>query len=448
MKNILLILFFSSILTFFIYIKPRLVFTIIFGISVVFYYWYFKQELFFVGGAKIYLNDIAMLSLSIYIMLTVLVEQINLSKLNINKYIVLFLLWGLMALLRGFPHYGHSAFGEARWYVLPIIYYLSFVIMFKGKDEVWIFLKAIIVIAIITILVNILDYYVLGGLSERLAISRDFRVNWRFISSHQALILAQLLISLLMLSSVGEVKILYTFALTLVVTPIILITQHRSVWIATVFGIFYFVLIKVFWPRQTTANFFLLTILGIIISLGCIIFLANINTMDWSFIENIELALSFLRDPMDDPTGGWRLIAWEQELENALNHPFFGSGFGGYSYWFDGNNWLQVPVHNGYLMFFSKLGLVGLLIFMATLITWNLKAIRFSLREKQKKYVALAVSLHICLLMYLIFAVFYQFSVYFWILIAIGTVLNKEDGQTKSGAQFKDDRNKTSLAFQ
>ena len=106
-----------------------------------------------------------------------------------------------------------------------------------------------------------------------------------------------------------------------------------------------------------------------------------------------------------------------------MKRPIFGQGLGGYSEWFDGQQWQRVAVHNGYIMHLSKFGIVGLLLLFTSLVRWYAETSKYVRIEKNSYYKLLGYAIQISVFMHLIYAFFYDFTIFFWILLAIGTVL-------------------------
>jgi O-antigen ligase len=142
--------------------------------------------------------------------------------------------------------------------------------------------------------------------------------------------------------------------------------------------------------------------------------------------RSIARSALFFQDPLADPTGAWRLAGWQQELKTAFEHPLTGQGLGGYSEWFDGRQWQRVAIHNDYIMYFSKFGVVGILLLAAALGSWHVETMSVVHSEGDRYWELTMRVLQICVLMHMVFASFFTFSVFFWILLGAGTVLVRE----------------------
>ena len=130
-----------------------------------------------------------------------------------------------------------------------------------------------------------------------------------------------------------------------------------------------------------------------------------------------------MKNPEEDGTASWRLTAWRQEMIKSKRNPFIGGGLGGYSEWFDGQQWLRVKVHNGYIMTFSKFGIAGLFLLFAGLFFWYKEMNLYVKYEIDFFYKLIGIALQVTIIMHLIYAAFYDFTLFFWILLGIGSVL-------------------------
>ena len=83
-----------------------------------------------------------MAALTIYIVVQITCKyRHDVFKLKSTRFFIVFFLWGLLSIVRGYPLYGISAIGESRWYVLIILYYFFILFSFHHKNDVPWFLK-------------------------------------------------------------------------------------------------------------------------------------------------------------------------------------------------------------------------------------------------------------------------------------------------------------------
>jgi len=412
--NKLIILIISIIIIFLLLEKTKYIFLYYVIIAILFYEWFLEYIVFTIGSAKVYPIDLVVISLLFYVLFNSLIKSNNkLFIIKSNIFFILYLIWGFIAILRGIPKYGYSAIGESRWYVNNIIFYLFILYSFKNKSDIKWFLKKMPLIITVMLLINFISFYFLGG-----NIGAQGRWAFRFIFATRALITSFLLITVYYLYLNNEVKInnIFLYFFLFILTLIVIITQHRSVWIASVVGVIYIYLYK---KKGLIKGF-----LPILISFILLISSAPIigEYIGFSVNKNIEKSAKFIENPVEDPTGHWRITGWKQELAKAYSHPILGAGLGGYSYWFVNGYWTRVAIHNGYIMMFSKFGLIGVVLFFLGVFFWFRETKEYINNIDKKININIAVAIRILVIMHLIYAMFYDFTMFFWILLGIGSV--------------------------
>jgi hypothetical protein len=425
--NVVIFGIFTLALVFSLFIKPRTTFYFIIGSLMAFFEPLTQINLFNVGNANVYGSDLMMVSLSIYLMQRFLRQKLSLYPASV-RWASIFFLWGILSIIRGIPYYGYRAIGEARWYVImPLLCYYFVLLNFNNKQQIREIMKVGLGLLIVTLVVRIVAFYILGGRqSEWWPFDpEDPRSEFRFIGATTNLLVAWALILLLLFYVFGKLRkshfmvyILFGLLLASIIIP-----QTRSVWISTATGVLILIVFVGFHftrrgiPLQ--GILFLASVVFLIVFFSPLI----VSFMGKKLLDSVIWSASFLQNPTSDPTGSWRLLGWQQELEKAMQQPFFGQGLGGYSEWFDGQKWQQVAVHNGYIMHFSKFGILGITLIFMMLVFWYKEIAKYIRLEKDGYYKLLAFGFQICILMDLVFAFFYEFTVFFWILIAICTAL-------------------------
>ncbi len=122
-----------------------------------------------------------------------------------------------------------------------------------------------------------------------------------------------------------------------------------------------------------------------------------------------------------------------------MKHPIIGEGLGGYSKWFYGHTLQRVAVHNGYIMYFSKFGIIGLLLLLTGVAFWYIEMHRYVRMESDRYYKLLSFAIQICVFMHLIYAFFFDFTIFFWVLLAAGTILTRKLGHGRLVAGYNKD---------
>jgi len=395
--------------------KPKKLFLLSIGGAILFYHPFLLEVLFQVGNAKVYTQDLLFAAMTIYLVVQLVCKnRSQIFKLKSTKFFVLFFLWGLLSIIRGYPSYGFSAIGESRWYVLIIIYYFFILFSSQNKKDVPWFLKCMAFF----IPIMIIEHFVLFFFfSDNVGIIG--RSAFRFINATEGLLVAFLLIFLFLIYLNRRIRIskLLFNSMFFVLLSIIIVIQHRSVWLATAGGLF---AVYIFIKEKLVRG---------LVSIGLAIFLlfSIISFIDQLVGADISATLKksaiFLQSPEDDATASWRLNAWQQEVQKTERNPIIGGGLGGYSEWFDGQNWSRVMVHNGYIMAFSKFGIVGLFLLFAGLFFWYKEMNLYVNNEKEPYYKLAGMALQIAVFMHLIYTIFYDFTMFFWILLGLGSIM-------------------------
>lgn len=392
-------------------------FYILVGSAILFYYRFTEHELMNIGQANIYFQDIVTIIILTYMFFYFLLHKNlgRLLKLSSTKWFLFYVLWGLVAIIRGYLNFGFHSIGEARWYLSGSFYYFFIIIFFKNIHSVNKFLKICIISIFIMIFYNFIEYYLINRNIELVNQS-----SFRFINVTQALLVASIFIGALFsyLNNSSLIAKKYALFYIFIFLIIIIVVQHRTIWIATFFAI----IATVYFSKK-------IAVLKIIVifSIVLLVFASFLPVVNRFFNTNayeiIKKSVSFISDPREDPTGSWRLIGWGQELEKFQNNPIFGEGLGNYSEWYVNGQWLRVMVHNGYIMNLSKFGVLGLFILLLGIFCWYRELNKFiNLNNIQATY-DLARLLKILMFLNLIYITFYSFTMFFWIILGVGSTL-------------------------
>lgn len=95
-------------------------------------------------------------------------------------------------------------------------------------------------------------------------------------------------------------------------------------------------------------------------------------------------------------------------MREALQSPILGQGFGKPFTWYFGSQALEVSSHNGYIMYFYKMGLIGMVLLFMALFHWYRELRQYVRIEIDEFKQLLAYALQICMSMILVYSVFYQ----------------------------------------
>ncbi len=284
---------------------------------------------------------------------------------SINPYLLKMLLALSFAiqlsLTRGIVEYGiPQAVNEARVFLhsLGALYWFAFsTARFRLDINV---LRKVAIFGSISLLViatvNI-STYGLGSASSNLQISDLEIVNLRPLVSIQAMALLGFFTILLIEIIENREHRWFHLALITLGGAGILVSQQRSVWVATLFTLIALILFRKSFR----------TGLAILITLVFFVFfvpLIQSPIIDASIVPQIQDSATNLSTYLA------RNGSWNQYLESFLKWPLldqligkpFGSGWGRY----DGLNniWVEFNPHNWYIMILMRIGLIGLGIFI------------------------------------------------------------------------------------
>lgn len=352
--------------------------------------------------------------MNIYIVVKIFLAKKKIFILSSTKVFIIFFFWGILSMIRGYPNFGFSAIGEARWYILIIFYYIFIILSFTEKKTISQFIKVVAFFIPIMLIIRFSQFYFFDINTDTLG-----RTAFRFANATEIL-LAAFLLEFIFLFYINKLTrkffLLYYFLFFILIT-LIVIDQTRSVWLATFGGLLaiYFLSNKI-----SIKNILPLVLTGIIL----VVSLSFISKYVGANISNSLMTSStFLNNPEQDNTGAWRLIAWSQELETIQKNVIFGEGLGGYSNLIINGKELRVMAHNGYLMNMAKFGSIGQILLFLGLFYWFKEMNRYANNENEKRYKFIAKGLEIALFMHLIYTTFYDFTMFFWIILGLGSAL-------------------------
>jgi len=397
--------------------KPRTTFILCLAYPILNYWSYIYGFLFKIGEAIVYSQDIFAASLFIYVLIAYFLQKSGTVIQKSTGLFLLFYFWGIIAIIRGVSEYGYSSIGEARWYTFLLHYYFFVIIAFKDKRSVGILLKWVIYFISAMAFWNFILFCMRFASTGILN-----RAEMRIGSALDSLLVAfnaVFLFLFLLLREFPVVRKTFYTSLFLFFFFYVIFVQHRSAWVGITAG---FMVIFLIYYRKIPK---LLIPISIIIFLSISYFFMYIGEERKSEIyESLGKSAVFIEAPDEDTTGKWRMDAWQNRVQRAMNTWIFGEGLGGYTTWQQGRKEVKgTAVHNEYVMQFSKFGIVGIFLLFSGLAYWFIEMQRYMRKEKDKYYKFLAQIIQICVFMHLVYSIFYTFTFYLWILIGSGTAL-------------------------
>ncbi|HLO80515.1 MAG TPA: O-antigen ligase family protein [Chitinophagaceae bacterium] len=344
----------------------------------------------------------------------------DISKWWLGFIAVLFLSIGY-----GITKFGFSALGEGRYFYwllffsVPVYFYYSGQIRgFRDFEKMFSLSWLLVTVNVLVLLVIELMYggrfFIAAANQENLKLEDDRGI--RYLGSEETFHLGAAVILLIFLQNREKKKTLWRPMLILLLTAIILFTKNRAAFLSLAIA-----LVIVFIQQGKFKQILKLSALGAgLLMLTFILFPALVQPV----ITPIQSAF----DITADETGSWRLMIQAIAIEQGLQSPVFGQGFGGYfEYYIEAlNETINYPPHSIYIHLFQKTGLIGVMAYVAaifSLIRQN------SLLKNYSGLIDAAEPYRLCLRVVLIAQVFYgfayNFSVYLGLYIGLQIVLLK-----------------------
>lgn len=423
----MIIIYFGMILLLIlaVVLRPQITFKAILALIILAYVYFFEGLLFTAGGINIYVLDPFLASLAVYLILYLLTKSKPLPNTGqvSFKFFLLFFVWGLFAVVRNLPQYRFSAIGESRTLLLPILFYFFILFVYKSESRLTGLLNWVVSLIFILPLIHLIWFYLLKGGQSFTAVYELNEIlftqaQFRFLQAGESMMVASVAVGMYLFGVAGKRRwrgwLLGMCGLLLL---IVLVTQIRSAWVALAIGL----TLTPFVTRKFPTLILLAASAAVLLAIIAMLFF---NLQNNSFVTSITNSARFLKDSSADETGNLRLFIWQQGWIQAMEHPIIGSGLGGYNQNVNQNGLtLNIPWHNGYLTLLIKFGALGTLFLLTGLGIWLIEMARFFRSESDRYYRLLGGSIAISVIMFAVFAFFYDFTIPFWVLLAFGTVL-------------------------
>ncbi len=154
-----------------------------------------------------------------------------------------------------------------------------------------------------------------------------------------------------------------------------ILAQHRSVWVAVVFGMIIVMVLSMKHRNSIRILSITFVFLTILLPLVAIIVLRTEDT----FSMLVSKRLAFMTGIENDPTGYWRYKNWISAVDHILStSPIVGVGFSESKMYLAETKYSTVWVHNEYINFFQASGLLGVMVYVSFLgyaIIWGINKI-------------------------------------------------------------------------
>lgn len=367
-------------------------------------------------GAAVYLSDIAMLASLLYI----LNHMIRVGRLpslpkSVRLTLIVFLLYGVISMIRGVLAYGPPGIGEARKSILFVIFSVYVCMALPSADSVLSFTRTIMKLAYATAVVS------LGIILTRFLITGELS---RVMPATGGLLIA---IGLILAASARIGKLSMSdftsrmpFPVT-IMTVSLLLNAHRSAWAGALVGITIVIMLRyeAFTFRGMVKTTLALVTAGVLL-LGSFNLIFNVLYSDELATFRVKWFAFLESGYREDYSANWRILAWLEELDRIRQRPILGSGFGNRLTLYEPHlGWQDLPSHNGHLEILSRQGMVGYLAFWALLIALLRSAIRHStitqlLSDRQAIQIIIPV-----LFVTMATGLFYSLEYHFWLILGL-----------------------------
>ena len=340
-----------------------------------------------------------------------------------GRWYTVLLGWLAIEVAIGASRFGASAFGEFRYIAALFWFFVPLAISGLRRtpsdvegatvpsQTIWVALTAALVILAIEVtsggrvFLTEQNQQQLGGFT-------DFR-GVRYLDTYQTFNISLAACFLFLQHDIARPNRGGKIALAVALTIAALWTRNRASIVAVFAG---FVVLALFERR-----FRLVAKLGVAATaaVGLLMLLST------SMMANITDAFAGVVAPTQDASGQWRLLLQASALEQALQTPIAGQGYGGY-YSFDvpGLGLVVAPPHNQYLELFMKGGVIALLLVAVVLFAyarqlWRLRRAE-TITEDERLVVRLIL---IAVIAQIPYGLAYDFPPLFGLLLGCGEVI-------------------------
>jgi len=351
------------------------------------------------------------------------------------RLFLLFVVWMVLNILRGLSAYAESAVGEARpyiYFVVVALYVATYPLsrsQFINIARMWVVIGTILVATALLRWGGILPKPI--GDVEMIVISASDWLQVRSLNAEETLFLLLMFFGLAILwidrTPRQGIQSMLVKGGALFLFLLVVMMRHRSVWLAALTGgavlLFYF--------RSRVSR---LVWAGLFISLAIFTTLylwqpGVLTSIKKTLYDSASMAWKF-----QGTTAEWRLKGWIDLLQHmSLQDYLFGKGYGAYfarETSFGSVAW-NISPHSFYVRSLSRLGIVGLLMFLAFDISLLIRLARIPKSTSDKLYQNMAVILLVGIISCHTYFSAYSPSAYFGILLGMGMWLTREYAESE-----------------
>lgn len=376
------------------------------------------------GTFNLYLIDIYYIII-VFCAVGYLKSQNKINSIALKIYFSL-LMFFVIRVLTNLHTYSFSAIGEAR-YVGGLFAVFVPLFLFR-KDQklntdkiILIFYKTIVIAAIAGVILFIIEmsighrFFISSFNINSIEYLEDFR-GFRILGSEETYNLSVVVVLIICGAVVNKKIKKIELLIALILLIIILITKNRAAPLALFSITPLFLLIA---GKYKNAFF---------ISLVIVTSLILIDIYSSGTLKQIVLTFSGISNIQSDDTGNWRYLVQLSALEEGLNTPIFGQGFGGYFHFYvpEMNQVITAPPHSSYIYLFLKTGILGIVLYISLIISF---VVSFYRKRKiialNKDHLKFALFFIILILSQLVYGLAYQGSEFFGLYFGFGVLFLK-----------------------
>ncbi len=367
-------------------------------------------------GASFYLADVAVATCWIFLLGRFArgIERGPFPKI-LSFLIVLFLLYGMISMMRGVIAFGAPGIGEARKSLL--FFTFSAYVAFGFADHSYMqrllnaFRKIGLILAVLSIMLILTSYGMTGEVRRVIPAPGSLAISTAF------------LITASQFGRAGVPKVTSLVWMGLLGIAV-LMNAHRSVWIGTAAG--GLLLLAMRYRLQSMTGMTKMAVMVSTLLLGSILTYQLVfrSSAIGPLVSFRESRLAFIdRGIQEDSSATWRFIAWAEELSRIRENPIFGTGFGNRLELNVVGEWRQLPSHSGHLELLSREGVVGYGL-LATLVATIIRCVTRRSRGQQVAVDAATRQTIVSLIAAnLVYGVFYSFEFAFWVSIGLALMV-------------------------
>ncbi len=384
----------------------------------------FSEDYAFIGRGLHAFDIVLLLMGAALVVQTLRGKEAGQKKIGLSIYVTLFALLILFEILRNIPAYGISAAGEFRYRYLILVLPLYVSLFFDSAKTRLKLLKWLIFSSVFFPLICIPIIGALKGWSIG-----SYEIPFRFLPASISLGLVWGILALSLAKKYGLIKVSRSFLwiLATLVSVLVLIDSHRSVWLTTAV-----VFLLLIWLKEIRLSG--IWSWGTITLLALAIVWVVVSSTGLNIIKYVTVRGVAFVNPEGDPTSAWRLAEWEAQMSKFYGSPVIGEGFGGYFGLSGLKGDIGVSPHSLYVQTLVKIGIIGMLLYLVIVfkVLSALKRWIRTQRARDNPEIAIVLTALISLIAAHAYYSVYTFEYYNWLFVGLGVAVIRDNHNGKS----------------